>query len=76
MSTQKPFWVEDIAEAWTWLSMWVQGLGMAAMGAFLALTEEQRSAVFEVFGLSPTTGVAATAALTFVAGMLARVKNQ
>lgn len=76
LPTKRPFWVEDIREAWTWLSMWVQGAGAAAMAAFLVLDDAQKQALFALVGMTPEQGVAATALLTFVAGMLARVKNQ
>ena len=72
----KPFWVEDAREAWTWLSMWVSGIGAAAMGAFIMLDDAQKQALFEAVGLSPSQGVAATAFVTFLANMFARVKNQ
>lgn len=71
-----PFWVEDVRQAWRWFSMWVQGTGAAAMGAFLVLDESQRTALFLVVGLAPEEGVAWTAFITFLAGMLARVKKQ
>lgn len=74
--TTKPFWVEDVRDAWRWFSMWVQGTGLALMGALLALDDVQRAALFELFGLSADRGVAVTALVAFASGMLARVKNQ
>lgn len=73
---KKSFWVDDVREAWTWFSMWVSGFGAAAMGAFLVLDETQKVALFGVLGLTPAQGVAWTAFITFLSGMLARVKNQ
>lgn len=73
---KKPFWVEDVKEAWKWLSMWVSGLGATAAGAFLMLDDAQRAALFALIGVSPEQGVAMAALLTFLANMLARVKNQ
>lgn len=75
MSTT-PFWVEDIGEAWRWLCMWVQGTGAALMTAFLILDTEQKNALFALFELSPEQGITITALITFISGMLARVKNQ
>ena len=73
---KKPFWVEDTREAWKWFSMWVSGVGAAAMLSFLMLDETQRAALFALVGVSPEQGVAIGAFLTFLANMLARVKNQ
>lgn len=74
--TQRPFWVDDVQDAWRWFSMWVQGTGAAAMAAFLALDDAQRQALFQILGLTPDQGVAAVAFVMFLSGMLARVKRQ
>ena len=74
--TPKTFWVDDVKQAWRWFSMQVQFVGAAAMGSFLLLDEQHRAALFSFFGATPEQGVAVTAFVTFLAGMLARVKNQ
>lgn len=76
MSAPQPFWVDNVREAWRWFSMWVQGTGAAAMAAFLAMDETQRTALFSLLGVTPEQGVAWAALATFLAGMLARVKRQ
>ena len=74
--SKKPFWVEDIKQAWRWFSMWVQGTGAAAMTAFIVMPEEQRVSLFDSVGIAPGHGVAIVALFTFLTGMLARVKKQ
>lgn len=72
----KPFWVENIGEAWRWMCMWVQGTGAALMGAFLVLSEQDRTAIFSIFNLTAEQGVSITALTVFLSGMVARVKKQ
>jgi hypothetical protein len=76
MTEKKPFWVDDVAHAYRWFSVQVQLFGVAVTGAFLMLDEQQRNALFGIVGVTPEQGVAVTAFITFLTGILARVKKQ
>lgn len=76
MTEKKPFWVDDVKHAYRWFSVQVQLFGMAITGAFLVLDEQQRNALFSIVGVTPEQGVAVTAFITFLTGILARAKKQ
>lgn len=68
--------IDNWKSAWRFLVVQVQILGMAAMASWLIMSEEQKAALLNLFGLPPDTVVAVTALMVFATGIVARVKLQ
>lgn len=68
--------IDDVAQAWRFASVWVQGLGAAAMTSWLAMPESYREALLSALGVTPERMIAAMALALFVSGILARVIKQ
>lgn len=68
--------IDDIKKAWRFAVMWVQGFGVSLMGTWLMLTDEQKTAVLELFGITADRLLAFTAISIMVGTALARVVKQ
>ncbi len=68
--------IKGARKSWRLAVMWFQGAGVAAMGSWFVLTEQQRTELLAMAGVPADKLVATTALILFVFGMFARVVKQ